>query len=223
MNGNWHNVNGGGLPIRRPPPTVDEALPYSPFTSIIPFSPDIIPFPIAEPPTPPSTLSSDQQKAAKRAVAILNDEIQGQSTAQHLHDTLNQLRNLLSRDKLPEYHFKSMPQLATPPPDSPVKNANGDTSTYTPELSPFARMLLKQTDVPFTSTSFHRLCPISANMDSVKHQHAHASSQGASFCKATVSFATGSRRDPITSNVKRHRPRTKREPSISTQYSFIRS
>lgn len=36
--GNWHNANGGGLAYR-PPPTVDEALPYSPFTSIIPFSP----------------------------------------------------------------------------------------------------------------------------------------------------------------------------------------
>ena len=36
---NWHNGNrGGGLPFR-PPPTVDEALPYSPFTSVVPFSP----------------------------------------------------------------------------------------------------------------------------------------------------------------------------------------
>jgi len=39
MDGDWHHANGGGLPFRRPPPTVDEALPYSPFTSIIPFSP----------------------------------------------------------------------------------------------------------------------------------------------------------------------------------------
>ncbi|CAA9964726.1 sister chromatid cohesion protein mis4 [Pyrenophora teres f. maculata] len=170
MNGNWHNVNGGGLPIRRPPPTVDEALPYSPFTSIIPFSPDIIPFPIAEPPTPSSTLSSDQQKAAKRAVAILNDEIEGQSTAQHLHETLNQLRNLLSRDKLPEYHFKSMPQLATPPPDSPVKNSNGDTSTYTPELSPFARMLLKQTEVSFTTSSTSMPTPPRKEQASARQQ-----------------------------------------------------
>jgi len=46
-----------------------------------------------------------------------------------------------------------MPQLATPPPDRPVKNTNGDASKFTPELSPFARMLLKQTDVSFTSRS----------------------------------------------------------------------
>ena len=62
----------------------------------------MIPFPTAEPPTPPSTLNLEQQKAAKKAVGILNAEIEGQFTAQHLHDTLNQLRNLLLRDKLPE-------------------------------------------------------------------------------------------------------------------------
>lgn len=37
FNGAWHNMHGNGLPYR-PPPTVDEAIPYSPFTSIIPFS-----------------------------------------------------------------------------------------------------------------------------------------------------------------------------------------
>ncbi|CAO2654791.1 Nn.00g115240.m01.CDS01 [Neocucurbitaria sp. VM-36] len=150
-NSNWHNAIGGGLPYRRPP-TVDEALPYSPFTSIIPFSPDVIPFPCAEPPTPPSTLTPDQQNAAKKAVSILNDEIKGQSTAQHLNDTLNQLRELLQRDKLPEYNFKSMPQLPTPPPDSPTEGTNGSVSSYIPSLSPFASMLLKRTDVSFTAS-----------------------------------------------------------------------
>ncbi|KAF2032695.1 hypothetical protein EK21DRAFT_60193 [Setomelanomma holmii] len=147
--GNWHNANGAGL-VYRPPPTVDEALPYSPFTSIIPFSPDIIPFPSAEPPTPPSTLTPDQQSAAKKAAGILNDEIEGQTTAQHLSDTLRQLRDLLHRDKLPEYNFKPMPQLSTPPPDSPVKDANGADTSSEPKLSPFASMLLNHTDVSFT-------------------------------------------------------------------------
>jgi cohesin loading factor subunit SCC2 len=118
---NWHNVNGGRIPFRAP--TVDEALPYSPFTSVVPFSPgpystftckslrhlispcldkiaknspDIIPYPVAEPPTPPTTLSSDQQSAARKAVGILNDEIEGPtSTAQHLEDTFRELRDLL--------------------------------------------------------------------------------------------------------------------------------
>jgi len=33
----WLNMQGNGVPYR-PPPTVDEAIPYSPFTSIIPFA-----------------------------------------------------------------------------------------------------------------------------------------------------------------------------------------
>jgi hypothetical protein len=37
QNGDWHNANGHGLAFR--PPTVDEALPLSPFTSVVPFAP----------------------------------------------------------------------------------------------------------------------------------------------------------------------------------------
>ena len=33
----WHNMQGQGLAYR-PPPTANEAIPYSPFTSIIPFA-----------------------------------------------------------------------------------------------------------------------------------------------------------------------------------------
>ncbi|KAF2645562.1 hypothetical protein P280DRAFT_417415 [Massarina eburnea CBS 473.64] len=148
---NWHNANGGGLPFR--PPTVDEALPYSPFTSVVPFSPDIIPYPVAEPPTPSSTLSPDQRNAAKRAVGILNDEIRGSSsTAQHLEDTFRELRNLLSKpqEMMTRFDFKPASQLATPPPDSPTDQTNGTSSAKAPVLSPFASMLLSQTHNDYT-------------------------------------------------------------------------
>ncbi|KAF1919587.1 sister chromatid cohesion C-terminus-domain-containing protein [Ampelomyces quisqualis] len=148
-NGHWHNANGSGLAFR-PPPTVSEAAMYSPFTSIIPFSADVIPFPSAEPPTPPSSLTSDQQNAAKRAIGILNDEIKEHSTAQHLNDTLLKLQRLLRSDNLPEYNFKQMPQLATPP-ESPEKDANKTTPSYVPTLSPFASTLLRHTNVSFAA------------------------------------------------------------------------
>lgn len=63
---------------------------------------DIIPFPAAEPPMPPSTLTADQQGAAQRAVGILNSEIEGRTTTQHLSDTLAQLQSLLDSKKLPQ-------------------------------------------------------------------------------------------------------------------------
>ncbi|KAF1994424.1 sister chromatid cohesion protein-like protein Mis4 [Amniculicola lignicola CBS 123094] len=147
-NAHWHTFNGGGLPFR--PPSVDEALPYSPFTSIVPFSPDIIPFPSAEPATPPTTLSEQQQDAARRAFGILNDEIRGPPTAaQHLHHTLSQLQNLLNPSELTELRFKSISQLATPPPDSPTTDSpsNSTVPSQAPALSPFAALLLRTTDV----------------------------------------------------------------------------
>jgi hypothetical protein len=54
-------------------------------------------------------------------------------------------------------HFKPMPQLATPPPDSPVKGTNGDTPKFLSALSPFARKLYEQTDVAFTGRLFCHL------------------------------------------------------------------
>lgn len=47
-------------------------------------------------------------------------------------------------------NFKSIPQLATPPPESPTKQVNGTSSRVTSLLSPFAAMLLKDTDVAYS-------------------------------------------------------------------------
>ncbi|KAL5418032.1 hypothetical protein PMIN06_004879 [Paraphaeosphaeria minitans] len=151
-NGDWHTANGISLPFR--PPTVDEALPFSPFSSIVPFSPDVIPFPVNEPPTPPTTLTSDQQAAARKAVGILSEEIRGpSSTAHHLEHTLRELRSLLGDPReMTEFHFKPTAQLATPPPDSPTKPTDENTPTNRPKLSPFASMLLRQTEVHYQPT-----------------------------------------------------------------------
>ncbi|KAF2873723.1 sister chromatid cohesion C-terminus-domain-containing protein [Massariosphaeria phaeospora] len=146
--GNWHNANGGGLPFR--PPTVDEALPFSPFTSVVPFSPEIIPFPTTEPPTPSTTLDLDQQNLARKAVGILDEEIRSAApTAQYLQNTLSELRKLLDPAELPEYHFKPATYLATPKPDSPSTKTNGSTAPKNTSMSLFASMLLEKTDVDF--------------------------------------------------------------------------
>ncbi|KAF2473891.1 uncharacterized protein BDR25DRAFT_256887 [Lindgomyces ingoldianus] len=142
----WHTANGAALPFR--PPTVEEALPYSPFSSIVPFSSDIIPFPSAKPPTPPTTLTPEQQDAAKKAVGILDAEIRGPlHNSQHLQPTLLELQSLLNPADLSQFRFKS--QLVTPPPDSPTSKSvtNGSTNPKIPALSYFANMLLKNTDV----------------------------------------------------------------------------
>ena len=55
-----------------------------------------------------------------------------------------------------------MPQLATPPPDSPAKETNGAPPGHVPTLSPFAKMLLQSTDVSFDGMSLS-LCPIACS------------------------------------------------------------
>jgi cohesin loading factor subunit SCC2 len=46
-----------------------------------------------------------------------------------------------------------MQHFATPPPDSPVKDLNGDAPSNVPALSPFASMLLKHTNVSYARTA----------------------------------------------------------------------
>lgn len=50
-----------------------------------------------------------------------------------------------------------MPQLETPPPEDPTKDANGSVPNHVPALSPFASLLLRRTDVSFTGTSLSAL------------------------------------------------------------------
>ncbi|KAF2747680.1 hypothetical protein M011DRAFT_467291 [Sporormia fimetaria CBS 119925] len=145
-NGGWNSANGR-LPFR--PPTVDEALPYSPFTSVIPFSPDIIPFPSAEPPPPPTTLTPEQQNAANAAVRRLNEDVEGSTISQQLETTLQKLQNLLRPEGLSQFQFKPVQQL--PPAsagESTAAQSNGSTSQGQ-HLSPFASMLLDRTDVEY--------------------------------------------------------------------------
>ncbi|KAF1955793.1 sister chromatid cohesion protein-like protein Mis4 [Byssothecium circinans] len=213
---NWHNANGGGLPFR--PPTVDEALPYSPFTSVVPFSPDIIPYPITEPPTPPTTLSPEQRNAAKRAVGILNEEIKGPtSTAQHLEDTFRELRSLLGNpQEMTQFRFKPVSQLATPPPESPTDQTNGATPTKTSALSPFARMLLKQTNVdylPAGAPSVQRP-KVTGNLSE------HASPQVSSREPPQPVFSTPNRAPHAQNGVHQHPPST---PASSTSSQQPRS
>ncbi|KAF2019994.1 hypothetical protein BU24DRAFT_406595 [Aaosphaeria arxii CBS 175.79] len=148
VDGNWHNASGGGIPFR--PPTVHEALPYSPFTSIIPFSPDVIPYPSTAPPTPPTTLTPEQQTAGKRALEALGKGLENPGASRHVHDTMAQLQHLLNPDELSEFNFKSLKHFASPSPDTSTSHfTNGSVPTQTATLSPFASRLLHTTNIAY--------------------------------------------------------------------------
>ncbi|KAF2492026.1 hypothetical protein BU16DRAFT_491330 [Lophium mytilinum] len=153
MNGHRQTANGGSLPFR--PPTVDQAFQHSPLTSIVPFSPDTIPFPSANPPSSSAVFSHpDQRTSAQRVLDSLNSEATShqdqQGTSARLRKTLQDLKQLLSANELTEFSFKGAPPLPTPPPDSPTVTtaANGFLKhSGEPKLSPFAKMVLSNTDI----------------------------------------------------------------------------
>lgn len=66
--------------------------------------------------------------------------------------------------------FKPIPQLATPPPESPTKQVNGSSSRSVPSLSPFAAMLLKKTKVQFSRKCLCRLAVPPPNKTSIQRQ-----------------------------------------------------
>ena len=127
-NGGWHMGNERPLPFR--PPTVDEALQYSPLSSIVPFSPSeqpsplhtglsrsdisflivhdtdsyqgIIPFPSAGPPSSSSIFTThEERRAARRALDSFNTESSNtHSTSARLQKTLQDLQQLLNAEEL---------------------------------------------------------------------------------------------------------------------------
>lgn len=82
-------------------PTVRDALQFSPFSSIVPFDPDIIPAPHARPSPTKSTLSDRDKRASHELLSQLNSEATNAEKASgRLQDTLAQIQTLLNPDRL---------------------------------------------------------------------------------------------------------------------------
>ncbi|RYP61954.1 hypothetical protein DL769_007495 [Monosporascus sp. CRB-8-3] len=122
--------------------TLDEALPYTPFTSVFPFESDIISNPTigSGPLAPPVTdlVSSDDLDA-------LNREAAGQCQSKRLEGSLEFVQNLLKAEKITEFQFKTFTK-ATSPNDTPPKSLLDG-------LSPFTRMVYDNTSVAFRYAS----------------------------------------------------------------------
>ncbi|KAF2228095.1 sister chromatid cohesion C-terminus-domain-containing protein [Elsinoe ampelina] len=106
-----HNRGGlqDGTTPRRRIPTVDEAMTFTPLSSIIPFDAEVVPAPVAWPGTAPlRLLSNDQAAAANRLLSSLDKEAGRAETASgRLQQTLADVQKLLSRKDAPQYKLKS--------------------------------------------------------------------------------------------------------------------
>ncbi|KAH8596059.1 AT hook domain-containing protein [Bisporella sp. PMI_857] len=128
---------------RRMPPTVDQALPYSPFSSVIPFNPDIIPVPTVGLRSSTSLfLNADERDEARQDLESLNRETTNQSqTSQRLEQTLQDLKHLLQPQNLAHFKFKTGPRATTKPEPKYQSKMS---------LTPFSKMVYDATDVAFT-------------------------------------------------------------------------
>ncbi|RYP72683.1 hypothetical protein DL771_004019 [Monosporascus sp. 5C6A] len=118
--------------------TLDEALPYTPFTSVFPFESDIINNPTigSGPLAPPvaDLVSSDDLDA-------LNREAAGQYQSKRLEGSLEFVQNLLKAEKITEFQFKTFSKVTSPNDTPPKSLLDG--------LSPFTRMVYDNTSVAF--------------------------------------------------------------------------
>ncbi|OCK78764.1 hypothetical protein K432DRAFT_427029 [Lepidopterella palustris CBS 459.81] len=145
-NGSLHTSHGGHLPFR--PPSVDHALQYSPLSSIVPFSPSIIPFPSAGPPGSSTIFNSpDERRSARRGLDSLNSEAGGTTSAK-LQKTLQDLQKLLNGKELTQFNFKTPAYVATTPVNDIKANGTAKPAKQ-PPLSQFATMVLNNTEVSY--------------------------------------------------------------------------
>ncbi|KAF2482917.1 sister chromatid cohesion C-terminus-domain-containing protein [Neohortaea acidophila] len=125
-------------------PTVQEALPYTPLSSIVPFTPDVIPAPLALPTLTPAVLQSSADSA--NAKKLLHDLSSGATSAEtaskRVQQTLKDVQKLLDPASLTQYKFKRLPP-------QPSNKANKDTTVPNPPLSSFAKMVLDNTKVSY--------------------------------------------------------------------------
>ncbi|KAI0409530.1 hypothetical protein F4802DRAFT_544373 [Xylaria palmicola] len=121
-----------GQPRTRPF-SVEEALPYTPFTSVFPFNAEILSNPSigagSFAPSLANLVSRDDYDA-------LNYEAENSIASKRLDNSLEYVQNLLKPEKITKFEFKTAPK-STAPPSRPDKNGKD----LTDGISPFAKMV----------------------------------------------------------------------------------
>ncbi|KAI1394077.1 ARM repeat-containing protein, partial [Hypoxylon trugodes] len=120
------------------PFTLNEALPYTPFTSVFPFEPDIISNPtIGSGPLAPSLASF----VSREDYDALNKEAETSGHSKRVEGSLEFVQHLLKAEKITKFQFKNMPKTTIPTNKLPKNLADG--------IPPFARMIYDNTAVSF--------------------------------------------------------------------------
>ncbi|KAI0022149.1 sister chromatid cohesion protein Mis4 [Xylariomycetidae sp. FL0641] len=120
------------------PFSLEEALPYTPFTSVFPFESDILNNPtIGSGSVAPSLAGF----VSREDYDALNKEAENPTQSRRLEGSLEYVQSLLKPEKITKFHFKTAPKAT-----SPSRNSH---STTTEDLAPFAKMVYDHTSISF--------------------------------------------------------------------------
>ncbi|KAI4727611.1 hypothetical protein E4T49_04666 [Aureobasidium sp. EXF-10728] len=166
-----NHTNGTRKNVRVP--TVGEALPYSPFASILPFTLDAIPPPLAFPSVPAQVFSSEEQKLSahgmlERLDAQANN---AERASEQLNKTLESVQHLLNPDTLTQYRFNKPARFA----QSKPRPGQSISTPSKHQLGPFAKMVLDRT-LPshYATTKANHATPIPTSIAKSSKSSAHS-------------------------------------------------
>ncbi|KAI0013073.1 ARM repeat-containing protein [Xylariaceae sp. FL0662B] len=120
------------------PFTLEQALPYTPFTSVFPFEPGIINNPtIGSGPLAPSLADV----VSREDYDALNKEAENSNQSKRVEGSLEFIQHLLKPDKITQFQFKTAPKT--------IPQSNKPSKGLTDGISPFAKMVYDNTAVAF--------------------------------------------------------------------------
>ncbi|KAI1163266.1 hypothetical protein F5B18DRAFT_323400 [Nemania serpens] len=150
--------------LRTRPFSLEEALPYTPFTSVLPFDSEILSNPTigtgSFAPSLANLVSRDDYNA-------LNQEAENPNQSRRLDSSLEYLQNLLKPEKITKFDFKIAPKSAAAPSSSVKSLLDG--------ISPFAKMVYDGTSVVFGCPSADSSMKLPSNSSSMSPMIAHRS------------------------------------------------
>ncbi|KAI0555520.1 hypothetical protein F4679DRAFT_524216 [Xylaria curta] len=126
--------------LRTRPFSLEEALPYTPFTSVFPFNAEILSNPTigagSFAPSLANLVSRDDYDA-------LNHEAENPSQSKRLDTSLEYVQSLLKPEKITKFEFKTAPKTVAAP--------NSSVKSLIDGISPFAKMVYDSTSIVFGS------------------------------------------------------------------------
>nr|POE72357.1 protein rad9 [Quercus suber] len=138
------SVNGSQhLSARMRLPTVADAMTFSPFTSIVPFNPAIIPPPRARPTICSPAFASETKKTRHLLEELSAGAANAEQASRRCQQTLNDVQRLLDPVNLPQILFKH-------PKQTSEDNISLSQKKSRPQaLSPFAKMVFDSVVAPY--------------------------------------------------------------------------